>query len=87
MKFQASLANRLCKFCGQHDAKFTFRGRVKRDREHNICFRCYRSLWDGRVARQLSAAADRPRVVSFETSSYFYRQLLEQPWARKARPV
>ena len=83
MKFAAAFSRRLCTLCKQHDAKFTFRGRVKRDKEHDVCHRCYRSLRDRNSARQLSTGR-RQGALRFETSSYFYRQLLEQPWTRKA---
>jgi len=83
MKFPTFLASRICAACKQHNAKFTFHGKVKRDRQHDICYRCYRSLRDRNAAWQLSVAA-RPRIVAVEMSSYFYRQLLEQPWAKKA---
>jgi hypothetical protein len=79
MKFTATISSRLCVLCKQHDAKFTFRGRVQRDRQHEICHRCYRSLRDRNAAMQLPRVSH-PRSVSFETSSYFFRQLLQQPW-------
>jgi hypothetical protein len=82
MKFAGTISQRLCALCKQHHAKFTFRGRVKRDKEHDVCHRCYRSLRDRNAARQLSARSNR-RAAGFEASSYFYGQLLEQPWIRK----
>lgn len=83
MKFQASFATRLCRHCARHDAKFTFRGRVKRDRDHDICHRCYRSLRDRNFALQLSAS-EHERVFNLALGP-FYCQLLEQPWRRGAR--
>ncbi len=59
MKFSIFLAGRLCVLCKQHEAKFIFRGRVKRDRHHNVCHRCYRSLQDSNAARQLLIALAR----------------------------
>jgi hypothetical protein len=82
MKFAGTISRRLCALCKQHDAKFTFRGRVKRDKEHDVCHRCYRSLRDRIAAWQLSDGSHR-RTPGFEASSYFYRQLLEQPCVRK----
>lgn len=78
MKFPASLTNQLCKLCSRHSAKFTFRGRVKRDRQHDVCHRCYKTLRDRNSARMLPAATNWSRL-SFETSPYFFRQLLHQP--------
>lgn len=84
MKFHPSLAKRLCKLCGRHPAKFTFRGRVKGDRQHDLCHRCYKALRDRNTARVLPAAANWFRL-SFDTSPYFYRQLLHQPEVRLLR--
>ena len=81
MKFPPVLSSRSCVLCKQHDAKFAFQGKVRRDRQHDICQRCYRSLRDRNTAMQLSKTSQ-PRAMSFETSSYFFRQLLQQPWPR-----
>src|SRR5689334_669051 len=40
------LARKLCLGCRQHRAIFEFRGRVRFDRDHNLCPRCYRSAID-----------------------------------------
>jgi hypothetical protein len=83
VKFPAFLSSRLCTLCKQHDAKFTFRGRVKRDRQHDVCHRCCRSIRDRTVSQQLSNST-RARAIDLAVST-FYRQLLEQPWVRKAK--
>ena len=83
MKFFAFLNRRLCKLCEQHEAKFMFRGRVKRDRQHDICLRCFQSLCDRMAARRLAPAEGSQQIVPFTYSSYFYRQLLHQPCAKK----
>lgn len=85
MKFPAALSTRLCVLCRQHGAKFTFRGRVKRDKDHNVCHRCYRSMSDRNRAR-LIAATRRGPVVVYEVSS-FYRQALEQPAIRSPHSI
>ena len=72
MKFPAFLTNRLCKLCEQHTAKFAFRGRVKRDGQHDICKRCFESLRDQMAAKELSVAENLPRSVSPANSPYFY---------------
>lgn len=84
MKFQDFLTKRLCRICRHRNAKFTFRGHVKRDRQHDICHKCYRGLRDRNVARQLSGTIN-PQLLSLEMSSYFYRQTLEQPGTRAVR--
>jgi hypothetical protein len=42
---------RICLECRQRRARFRFRGIVRADRDHTLCFRCYRSLlnstWSG----------------------------------------
>lgn len=85
MKFPSFLNRRLCKLCQQHEAKFMFRGRVKRDPQHDICKRCFESLCDQMAARELSAREGQPRPLSFANSPYFYRQLLHQPWGHERK--
>ena len=41
---------KLCVGCHQHHALFKYRGRVRWDRDHTLCFRCYRSAMDRLVA-------------------------------------
>jgi hypothetical protein len=38
--------NRLCRGCNRRRALFRFRGVVRADRDHDLCFRCYRSVCD-----------------------------------------
>jgi hypothetical protein len=44
MKYQSQ--QRVCRGCYQHRALFRFRGVVRADCDHELCFRCYRSLRD-----------------------------------------
>jgi hypothetical protein len=83
MKFPAALSARLCILCSRHPAKFTFRGRVKRDKDHDLCHRCYRSWSDRNHARRI-ADTHRSPIVVYELSSFF-RQALEQPAMRISR--
>jgi hypothetical protein len=85
MKFLDVLSDRLCVLCRHYDAKFTFRGRVKRDKDHNLCHRCYRSLSDRHRARCI-ADIRHGRVVVYEGSTFF-RQALEQPPAKNLRSL
>lgn len=82
MKSTLVARDRLCVLCRERDAKFTFRGRVKRDKDHNLCHRCYRSLWDRNVAHGI--ALTRPRLFDL-AASVFFRQLLEQPLHRQTK--
>ena len=44
----------VCQVCQQRPAKFAYRGHVKRDRQHVLCFACYRALTDShRLAHPL----------------------------------
>ncbi|MEN3339933.1 MAG: hypothetical protein V7647_3609 [Acidobacteriota bacterium] len=50
--------SRLCIECREQQARFKFRGRVRADRDHTLCFRCFRAEVDRqRAARQALAAA------------------------------
>lgn len=46
--------NKLCLECGDHRALFRFRGRVKRNAKHTLCFRCYNSIRDAWHAERLA---------------------------------
>ena len=50
---------RVCKSCKARQARFRYRGRVKWDSNHTLCFACYRSVitWV-----HLNLAADRNAV-------------------------
>jgi len=45
---------KLCLQCQNHRALVRFRGRVYRDAEHTLCFRCFRSLTDAWYAERLA---------------------------------
>jgi hypothetical protein len=47
----------LCLGCQAHRARFQYRGRVRADRDHTLCFRCYR------------AAVNRLRSLAMRTSA------------------
>jgi hypothetical protein len=57
----ARRGTRLCLACGERRALFAYRGVVKADRAHNLCFRCYRAEVNRLSARRMSAA---PAVAS-----------------------
>jgi hypothetical protein len=40
---QSKLARRACEVCRDRKALFRFRGEVRADRSHLLCFECYRS--------------------------------------------
>ena len=54
---------RLCHSCAERKARFRFRGMVKADRDHSLCFECFRAERDRRRAQTL-AEAPSPRQLS-----------------------
>lgn len=48
-----------CESCRQRKARFQYRGEVRADRDHTLCFECYRSAREQRRARLL---ADVPKA-------------------------
>ena len=74
MKLPELYSHKLCTLCQRHNAKFTFRGRVKRDKDHDVCHRCYRSLSDKNRAR--SVPAIRPYSTFPYEGTSFFRQAL-----------
>jgi len=45
---------RLCKSCAERKALFRYRGVVKADRDHTLCFECYRVERDRLRAQRLA---------------------------------
>jgi hypothetical protein len=48
---------RSCAACGERKARFRYRGEVRADRDHTLCFACYRGEINRARARRLSDAA------------------------------
>jgi hypothetical protein len=46
-----------CQACRERKARFQYRGVVKADRTHTLCFACFRSERDRQRARGLAASA------------------------------
>ena len=67
MSFTAShaskLSRRACQRCQERKARFQFRGTVRADRDHVLCFECYRSERDRRRARLLITVQVEPLPV------------------------
>ena len=53
-----------CQSCQERKARFRYRGVVRADRDHTLCFECYRAERDRRRARLLVEADRRPSVPS-----------------------
>jgi hypothetical protein len=46
--------DRQCRLCHSRPAKFRFQGKVKRDKDHELCFQCFRSVTSSNRAVGLS---------------------------------
>ena len=51
---------KLCQRCRDRKARFRYRGVVRADRDHTLCFECYRSERDRGQADQLAAIRSGP---------------------------
>lgn len=51
---ESKLARRACQLCRERKARFRHRGEVRADRDHVLCFECYRSERDRRRAQLLA---------------------------------
>jgi hypothetical protein len=60
---ESGAVRRLCQACRERKALFRFRGRVRADRDHTLCFQCFRAERDRRRAAWL-AAVPRPTVMA-----------------------
>jgi hypothetical protein len=63
---QSKEVRRRCQSCEERKARFRFRGQVKADRDHTLCFECYRAARDRRRAEVLAdVRPPRPLVSPF----------------------
>ena len=46
-----------CRQCRAHPARFRYRGVVRADRDHELCFRCFRAAVNHLRARRLAEVA------------------------------
>jgi hypothetical protein len=60
---ESKALRRTCQSCLARKARFKFRGEVRADRDHTLCFECFRSERDRRRAQMLSDA-DRARPLA-----------------------
>ena len=54
----------LCAACEERKAKFRYRGEVRADRDHTLCFECFRGEINRLRARRLNELASPPQVRS-----------------------
>jgi hypothetical protein len=57
-------ARHVCCGCRAQRARFRFRGVVRADRSHTLCFRCFRSERDRQRAQALAALITQYQTVS-----------------------
>jgi len=69
-------ARRSCHACRGRKARFRYRGEVRADRDHVLCFACFRSARDRRRAQAQveSAIGGTPRAL-FESTPLSDRQI------------
>ncbi len=53
---ESKSSRRHCRGCGSRRARFQFRGHVRADRDHTLCFECFRSETDRRRAMVMRAS-------------------------------
>jgi hypothetical protein len=56
-RVEIRLLKKICVFCHEHRARYRYRGRVRWNRQHSACFRCFRSYSDRLRAASTAAAA------------------------------
>lgn len=61
---RSKLSRKLCASCQERKARFMYRRAVRADRDHTLCFECYRSEVNRSRARRLSQTAALPYVSS-----------------------
>ncbi len=52
MKRARNEARRMCVECRTRPARYRYRGHVRRDRSHVLCFQCYRAVRDSQRLAQ-----------------------------------
>jgi hypothetical protein len=65
-RHESRKARQLCQRCRDRKARFRYRGEVRADRDHTLCFECYRSQRERQRAHVLSAAQVPPQRSWFE---------------------
>jgi hypothetical protein len=72
------ISRRACQTCQERKARFQYRGRVRADRDHVLCFECYRAERQRDRARRLAAAPapqETPMTWDFRDTPLSDRQI------------
>ena len=64
LRRQSKLVKTLCAVCQQRKARFRYHGEVRADRDHTLCFKCYRGEVNRARARRLSRSVLDPRQIA-----------------------
>jgi hypothetical protein len=82
---------RLCERCRDRKAKFQYRGTVRADRDHTLCFECFRAQREHHRAMSLFDSPDSPPGVSpfgpprsLNTRQAAHRQTMLEHFERSA---
>ena len=51
------LPRHTCRGCAVRPARFRYRGSVRADRDHELCFRCFRAVLERLRAQRLTGAS------------------------------
>ena len=54
-RHESRKSRQMCQQCRDRKARFQYRGHVKADRDHSLCFECYRSERERQRAHRLFA--------------------------------
>ena len=54
-RHESRKSRQMCQRCRDRKARFQYRGQVRADRDHSLCFECYRSERDRLRAGKLSS--------------------------------
>jgi hypothetical protein len=60
---ESKVLRKHCQSCHARKARFQYRGRVRADRDHTLCFECFRSERE-RKPRPLSGRGGGPRAIA-----------------------
>ena len=74
----------LCHRCHERKAKFQFRGVVRADRDHTLCFECFRSERDRQRASRLASVTPKPLRSPFVGDLHLSPAQVTHRWAMLA---
>jgi hypothetical protein len=64
LRRQSKQVKTLCAACQERKAKFRYRGEVRADRDHTLCFECHRGVINRARVRRLTEGVTLPRTWS-----------------------